>query len=99
MLYGSDSCVIVCISDKGVLFGLSQTCTVTGLNIPGRYSAIFIKKDNIIIMRLSVTLSVPNFRRQCHLFVCFFFYFNKLSLGKTFIRKVDRLTAKQRRSR
>ena len=48
------------------------------------------KNDNIIIMRLSWTLSVPNFRRQCHLL----FYFNKLSLGKTFIRKVDRLNVK-----
>ena len=31
--------------------------------------------------------------------VCFFFYFNKLSFGKKFICKLERLNVKQRRSR
>ena len=42
-----------------------------------------------------LTLSVPNFRR--HLSSAFLF-FNKLSLEKNFIRKVERLDVKQRRS-
>ena len=45
---------------------------------------------------LSLTLSVPNFRR--HLSSAFF-YFNKLLLEKTFICKVERLNVKQSRSR
>ena len=32
-------------------------------------------------------------------FFCFFFYFNKLSFGKMFICKVEKLNVKQRRSR
>ena len=44
---------------------------------------------------ICLTLSVPNFRR--HLLSAF--YFNKLSLGKKYICKVDRLNIKQRRSR
>ena len=43
-----------------------------------------------------LTLLAPNFRR--HLSSAFF-YFNKLSFGKTFICKVKRLNVKQRRSR
>ena len=42
-----------------------------------------------------LTLSAPNFRR--HLSSAF--YFNKLSFGKTFICKVERLNVKQHRSR
>ena len=44
----------------------------------------------------NLNLSVPNFRR--HLSSAFLF-FNKLSLEKKFIRKVERLNVKQRRSR
>ena len=44
----------------------------------------------------SLTLSVPNFRRQMS---SAFFYFDKPSLGKTFICKVERLNVIQRRSR
>ena len=47
--------------------------------------------------KVLLTLSAPNFRR--HLSSAFFFNFNKLSLGKTFIYKVDRLDVKQQRSR
>ena len=42
------------------------------------------------------TLSVPNFRRHLSSLL---FFFNKLSLEKKFIRKVERLNVKQRRSR
>ena len=43
-----------------------------------------------------LTLSVSNFGR--HLSSAFF-YFNKLSFGKTFICKVERMNVKQHRSR
>ena len=39
---------------------------------------------------------MPNFRRQLS---SAWFFFNKLSLDKKFIRKVERLNVKQRRSR
>ena len=44
-----------------------------------------------------LTLSASNFRR--HLSSVLFFYFNKLSFGKTLICKVERLNVKQCRSR
>ena len=46
------------------------------------------------IYSFPLTLSVPNSDDICRLL----FYFNKLSLGKTFKCKVDRLNVKQRRS-
>ena len=53
-------------------------------------------------LQCCLTVSVPNFRRHLSsAFFFFFFVFNfvKLSPGKTFICKVERLNVKQRRSR
>ena len=44
-----------------------------------------------------LSLSVPNFRQ--HLSFAFFFIFNKQSLGKKLICKVERLYVKKRRTK
>ena len=54
------------------------------------------KREKIVNGSYFLTLSVPKFR--LHLSSALFFFLNKLSLGKTFICKVDRLNVKQRRS-
>ena len=40
---------------------------------------------------VSVTLAVPNFRPHFRLFLFYFFFLNKISLGKKFICKTERL--------
>ena len=64
--------------------------------LPDKFSAEAKEFVNSCLIRYGLTLSVPNFRRQ--IVVCFF-YFYKLSLGKTFICTLDRLNVKQHRSR
>ena len=59
---------------------------------------------NIRIFYLKIFIFVVKFSvySNRHVFVMFCrlpFYFNKLSFGKTFICKVERLNVKQRRSR
>ena len=52
-------------------------------------------KQFILNIPRTLTLLVPNFRRH----LSSLFFFNKLSLEKKFIFKVERLNVKQRRSR
>ena len=54
------------------------------------------RNGNMALEKSAVKQSVPNFKRHLS---SVFFLFQKLSFGKTFICKIERLNVKQRRSR
>ena len=86
------------VSSKWISFH-PTTCTYLSVNAcvdtNGCFLKQYLRRQQQDHTRYFLTLSVPNFRRH----LSAFFYFNKLSLGKTFICKVERLNVKQRRFR
>ena len=91
LTWGVGVCVCVCVGGGAQILSFFQTGGKTSFDncLPSPES-----------VSISLTLSMPHFRRQISDDICrLFFFFNKLSLEKQFIPKVERLNVKQRRSR
>ena len=75
----------------------NKATTTTMIKIP---SAIVVAQVDRVASPESISVLVNSFGTKFQTtFVVYFFYFNKPSLGKTFICKVERLNVKQHRSR
>ena len=94
-LSGHWSCVIHNELQVNVLYiglAINTFCAVVNRS----YNRVFL---SIWINLFFLLLNSFGAKFQRTFVVCFFFYFHKLWLGKTFICKVERLNVKQHRSR